>query len=225
MSVTATISDGVARIEIDDGKANALSAARLTAISAALDEARKADAIAVIAGRPGIFSAGFDMKTFARGPAAAREMVAAGVKAIADILGHPRPVATFCTGHAYPMGAFLMLAADLRLGVDGDFRIGMNETAIGIAVPDFALALAKARLSQPASAAIPIARMFSPREAVGAGYLDHVGDEAQMRALLETEIARLKQLSPAAFASTKARNNRSLIADLLGAGLPAELAA
>lgn len=225
MSVRTTISDGVARIEIDDGKVNALSAERLSALSAALDEARKADAIAVIAGRPGIFSAGFDMKTFAQGPAAARAMVAAGVKAIADILGHPRPVATLCTGHAYPMGAFLMLAADLRLGVDGDFRIGLNETAIGIAVPDFALALARVRLSPPASAAIPIARMFSPREAVAAGYLDHVGDEAQMRALLETEIARLKQLSPAAFASTKARNNRSLIADVLGAGLPAELAA
>lgn len=225
MSVKSTISKGVARIEIDDGKANALSAARLSALSAALEEARRENAIAVIAGRPGIFSAGFDMKTFAQGASASREMVLAGVRAIVEILGHPRPVVTFCTGHAYPMGAFLMLAADMRLGIDGDFRIGMNETAIGIAVPEFALTLARARLNPAACASIPAARMYAPREAVAAGYLDFVGVEAEMRVRLETEIANLQQLSPAAFASTKARMNKSLIAAVLNAGVPAELAA
>lgn len=223
MAVTTTISDGVARIAFDDGKVNALSTQRLSALSAALDEARKAEAIALIVGRPGIFSAGFDMKTFAQGPAAAREMLAAGVKAIIDILSHPRPVVTWCAGHAYPMGAFLMLAADMRFGVDGDFRIGMNETAIGLAVPDFALALATARLNPAASAAIPVARMFSPREAVAAGYLDYCGDAADIGARVEREIAALKKLSSAAFASTKARLNAPLIAAVANAGLPAEL--
>ena len=43
-------------------------------------------------------------------------MVRAGAQLVARLLAFPRPVLTVCTGHAYPMGAFLMLAADVRLG-------------------------------------------------------------------------------------------------------------
>ena len=57
-------------------------------------------------------------------------MLQLGARMTEKILGFPKPVVTACSGHAYPMGAFLMLAADLRLGADGDYRIGMNEVAI-----------------------------------------------------------------------------------------------
>ncbi len=225
MTVKTTISGGVARIAIDDGRVNAMTADLLGAISGALAQAREAKAIAVLTGRPGIFSAGFDMKTFAMGPDAARRMVEAGVTAILDILRHPRPVITCAAGHAYPMGAFLMLAADIRFGVDGDYRIGMNETAIKIDVPDFALAIAKSRLTPPAFASIRTARMFSPAEAVSAGYLDFVGDEKEIGMLLEDEISRSLALDPQAFRSTKQRMNADVIAAITTAGAPSELLA
>jgi enoyl-CoA hydratase len=215
-----SLSGGVARIVIDDGKVNAMTASLLSSISDALTEAGEANAVAVISGRRGIFSAGFDRKTFAAGPDASRLMLEAGVKAILDILRYPRPIITCAAGHAYPMGAFLMLAADIRLGVDGDFRIGMNETAIMIDVPEFALAIARSRLTPPAYAAIRTARMFTPNEAVAAGYLDFAGDERAVTARLEREIDAALKLEPGAFKSTKARMNAETIRKLESAGLP-----
>lgn len=63
------------------------------------------------------------------------------------------------------MGAFLMLAADVRFGVAGPWRIGLNETAIGITVPKFAVELARHRLTPPGFARIQSAALFGPEEA------------------------------------------------------------
>jgi enoyl-CoA hydratase len=66
-------------------------------------------------------------------------MVRLGAELAVRVLGFPYPVVTACPGHAYPMGAFLLLASDIRIGADGPYRIGLNEVAIGIPVPTFGL--------------------------------------------------------------------------------------
>ena len=126
MRTTLEIRDGVAWITLDDGKVNAMSCEMLSEIIGCLDEAKAAGGPVVLKGRPGMFSAGFDLKTFTLGPEASRDMVLAGVRLIQTMLAYPRPIVTVCTGHAYPMGAFLMLSADVRFGVTGPWRIGMN---------------------------------------------------------------------------------------------------
>jgi enoyl-CoA hydratase len=100
-----------------------MSFAMLGEIEQRLEQARPAGGPVVIQGRPGIFSAGFDMKTFARGQEAALEMVRAGINLIQAVLRFPRPVVAACTGHAYPMGAFLLLSADVRIGAAGPWKI------------------------------------------------------------------------------------------------------
>ena len=58
--------DGVATITMNDGKVNILSTAMLAEIGEALDRAEQDAAIVVLqSARPGIFSAGFDLKIFA----------------------------------------------------------------------------------------------------------------------------------------------------------------
>ena len=101
MLTTLDIREGVAWITLDDGKVNAMSFAMLSEIARRLDEARAAGGPVVLKGRPGMFSAGFDLKTFARGPEASRDMVLAGVRLIQAMLAYPRPIVTVCTGHAY----------------------------------------------------------------------------------------------------------------------------
>ncbi len=201
------LEDGVARIQMDDGKVNALSAPMIAEIAGALDEAEKAGAVVVLRGREGIFSAGFDLPTFGRGLAATLEMLRAGVGLIERLLGFPRPVLTVCTGHAYPMGAFLMLSADVRLGVAGPWRIGMNEVAIGMTVPKFAIELARHRLTPPGVARIVTAPMFDPETAARHGYLDRVLGAEQVEDAVEEEIARLRALDRAHFVATKQRIN------------------
>ena len=216
------IEDGIARITLDDGKVNAMSAAMIGDIQAALDAAEKAEAVAVIRGREGIFSAGFDLRTFDRGLDATALMLRAGARLIERLLGFPYPVLTVCTGHAYPMGAFVMLSADVRLGVAGPWRIGLNEVAIGMTLPKFAIELARHRLTPPGFARITTAPMFDPEEAVRLGYLDRVVADDALEGAVREEATRLRALDMVHFAATKARiHERALRA--IGAAVEEEI--
>lgn len=205
------IEGGIAWITMDDGKVNALSTDLIGEVGKTLDAAERAGAVAVLSGRPGIFSAGFDLPTFKRGPDATVAMLRAGAELIQRLLAFPYPVLTVCAGHAYPMGAFLMLSADVRLGVAGPWRIGMNEVAIRLTVPKFALELARHRLTPPGFARITSGAMFCPEEAQRLGYLDRVVDAGEIAGAAREEASRLRALDMPSFAATKARiNERAL---------------
>ena len=221
---TLEIEDGIAWVTLDDGKVNAMSMEMMSELEVALDEAEAAGAVTVLAGRTGIFSAGFDMATLGGGLDAARAMVLQGARLIERLLSFPQPVVTACTGHAYPMGAFLMLAADTRFGIPGPFRIGMNETAIGLTIPHFAIELARHRLSPAGLARVTTAAMFDPEEALRLGYLDRVVEADRLRAEVEEEAERLLALDRPSVTATKARVNAPALAAIRSA-IDAELAA
>ncbi len=196
---------------MDDGKVNAMSTGMLEEIDARLDESESAGAVTVLAGREGIFSAGFDLGVFKQGSAEVLGMLRAGAGLIERLLAHPLPVLTACTGHAYPMGAFLMLSADVRFGVCGPYRIGMNETAIGLTVPNFALELARHRLTPPGFALVTTAGMFTPETAAALGYLDQVVSEHDLAEAVMQEAQRVRSLDMPSYAATKARINESAL--------------
>lgn len=199
---------GVARITLDDGKVNAMSLATLEALHSALDRAAADEAVVLLSsGRERIFSAGFDLKVFAGGdPGAVRAMVRSGAELALKLLGHPAPVVAVCSGDAFPMGAFLLLASDIRIGVEGSYRIGLNEVAIGIAVPSFALALARHRLT-PAwlDRTALMGEMFSPPDAVTAGFLDRLVAPADIEAEVARSLDQALRIHRASHAIVKSR--------------------
>ncbi len=111
--VSYALTDGVATIAMDDGKANALSLAMLAAINEAFDRALADEAIVVFTGRPGIFSGGFDLKVLTAGGADAAEMLEQGFLLAIRMLEHPFPVVIACNGHAVAMGSFLLVVGGL----------------------------------------------------------------------------------------------------------------
>jgi enoyl-CoA hydratase len=85
---------------------------------------------------------------------------------------HPQPVIMTCTGHAVAAGALFLLAADYRIGVSGDFKIGLNETSIGLSLPTWGLELTRDRLdNRMLNRATMGAELFSPERAAEVGYL------------------------------------------------------
>ena len=68
----------VAVIHIDDGKANAISHAFIEALTDALERARNEASAVALFGRPGRFSAGFDLSVVNAGGSAAQALVASG---------------------------------------------------------------------------------------------------------------------------------------------------
>ena len=206
--------EGIAWITLDDGKVNAMSTAMLREISARLDEASAAEAVTVVSGREGIFSAGFDLNTLALGGESAQEMLDAGVSLIKQFLTHPYPILGSCTGSAYAMGAFLLLASDLRIGVQGDWKIGMNEVAIGLTLPPFALALARHRLTPAGTSQAITATMFGPEQGQAHGYLDQLVCAADFEATVLARACELHALDMPSFVGTKAAINERVLAEI-----------
>jgi enoyl-CoA hydratase len=115
--------DTIATITIDDGKVNVLSLAVLAELDAALSRAERDDAVVILAGRDGVFSAGFDLPVLRGGGPDAIAMLRAGFELAARLLAFPRPVVIACTGHAVAMGVFLLLGGDYRVGITGPYKI------------------------------------------------------------------------------------------------------
>jgi enoyl-CoA hydratase len=204
--VTYRCEAGVARITMDDGKVNAMSPEMLHDLDAALDRAQSEKAMIVLRSeRKGIFSAGFDLKIFAsKDPVRSLEMVKAGAELALRLTSFPHPTIGVMEGHAFPMGAFLLLACDVRIGTTGKFRIGLNEVAIGISPPRFGIELARSRL-HPAwlSRTVTLGEMFEPEDAVIAGFLDRVVPPAEVDAALGEVVSALKGVNVAMHATSK----------------------
>ncbi len=194
----------VALIGLDDGKANAVSHAFIDALNDGLDRALKDSKAALITGRAGVFSAGFDLKEFDKGPDATTALVNKGANLLLRIFSHPQPVVIGCAGHAVAAGAFMLLAADTRVGVTGDFKIGLNETAIGMTLPMFGLQLADARLSKRHQTAATVqAQLFNPEQAQDAGFLDQVVKADELASTALQTAATLAALPAEAYAANK----------------------
>lgn len=202
--VSCRVSGGIATVEMDDGRVNVLSPSMLSSLDSALDEVAAAGAVAVITGREGVFSAGFDLKVLTAGGHQARSMLRQGFDLALRLLSFPAPVVLACNGHALAMASFLLLSADYRIGADGPFKIGANEVAIGFPVPRAAIEICRQRLA-PAhfSRAVVTAEIYPPARAVVAGFLDEVVPPSELAEAAAAAAARLAELDLAAHARTK----------------------
>jgi enoyl-CoA hydratase len=180
----------------------------------------------VILGRPGKFSAGFDLTTMRAGVGEARDLLRVGAELALRIYTFPVPVVLGVTGHALAMGAIFLLAADTRIGAAGEFKIGLNEVAIGMPVPMFATELASDRLSRRhLTAAVNHARIYDPVGAIDAGYLDEVVSlEDVEQATIDHALLLAGTLTPGGFRQTRT-NLRGEQAERVRAGLASDVAA
>lgn len=194
----------VALITLDDGKANALSKSLIADLRAAITaaEADPSCIAAVVAGREGRFCAGFDLSVVQGADAAAiTDLVADGGDLVRHIYGATIPVVAACTGHALAGGALMLLSADIRVGSDGPFKVGLNEVAIGMTLPDWAYTMARERLSKRhLQRSLTNARLTDPAGAVDVGFLDRVVAPEEVVAAAIDEAAALAALDPKAYA-------------------------
>lgn len=193
-------------VEMNDGKANALSEAMIDAVLAGLTRAEKEASALVLAGREGRFCAGFDLRVMMSGPEQAKALLGRGAELLLLLYGAQVPLVIACTGHALAGGALVVLTGDLRIAAAGAFRIGLNEVSIGMPVPLLAMELARDRLTPTAlTKATLLAQVHNPDEALAAGYVDEVvpPDQVLPRALAEAE--RLGALGSMPFRATKQR--------------------
>ena len=177
-AVTTEIRDRIAITTIDNGKANVLSPDVVAGLDAALTAAEsggEAVGAMVITGTPGFLSGGFDLSVMMSSLEAAGALVSAGGSFFTRCFASEIPVIGACTGHAVAAGALLLLGCDERIGADGNYKLGLIETAKGMVLPRWAVELAEERLSRRHFQVATVgARMYSPSDARDAGFLDEV---------------------------------------------------
>lgn len=200
-------------LTMDDGKANALSEVMITSLLEALTRAEKEASAVVLLGRTDRFCAGFDLKVMTAGAEGVRKLFLHGAELLVRLCGLPMPLVIGCSGHAMAGGAQVLLTGDVRIGAAGPYRIGLNETTIGMPLPILGVEFARARLAPTELFRATLgAQIYTPEDAVKAGYLDETRPAAEVRGRAMEEAEKLGALSRPAYAATKQRLRGAMLA-------------
>ncbi|MNP92976.1 putative enoyl-CoA hydratase [compost metagenome] len=206
------LEDGIATLTLSNGKVNAISPDVIAEFNAALDRAVADRAVVIITGQPGILSGGYDLKVMTAGPREAVALVTSGSTLARRLLSHPFPVIVACPGHAVAKGAFLLLSADYRIGVDGPFSIGLNEVQIGMTMHHAGIEIARDRLNKVAlQRSVVNGEMFNPQGAVAAGFLDVVVSPEELQGAALAAARQLKKINMTAHKNTKLKVRKALL--------------
>ncbi len=224
-TITYAPRDHVAVIQLDDGKVNAMAMPFFDGLNAALDraEAEKPGAI-VITGRPGYFSAGLNLKVLPTlAPDDLRTTLQAFGHTMLRVFTFPIPTVAAVTGHAIAGGAMLMYACDRRYVADGPFKLHLNEVAIGLNLPTWAIVISeKAIPPRWHTEALLHAHAYTPDEAHEKGMLDGVTPPGELLTVALDAATPLAALDPTGYATTKQRQ-RAMVVRWATELIPAEM--
>jgi len=214
MAFNATIENDISVITFDDGKVNAVGFTLIEQFNNALDDAEKNAKAVVLYGGEGRFCGGFDLTVMKDDDKQKQhDLVQQGADLIVRLYSFPLPVIIAAEGHSIALGAIFLMAADLRIGKDGDTKYGLNETAIGMVLPSFGMELAKARLAPTKlTEALLFSRIYQGNDAVEAGFLDAVVPQEQVLKTAMKYAEQLKMLPSHAFAESKKQLRKSTLA-------------
>ncbi len=198
---------GVRLLILDRPPANAIDEELLRDLGAALEQARADDAVraVVLTGSGPFFSAGFDLRAPRRDAAATRELGRLYRDTHLALLTLPKPTVAMVHGHAIAGGLVLALACDYRLGLDGDYKIGLNEVAIGASFPRVALEIVRLRLTHARASELMLgASLYSASQAVRLGVVDELLGADVLESTVLRRAARMGAFPREAYAHTKA---------------------
>lgn len=203
---TDDLDGGVRRLTLDRPPANAIDETLLTDLSAALDGAADDDGVraVVLAGAGTCFSAGFDLRAPRRDAAAAARLRHLYRDAHLRLLALPKPTVALVDGHAIAGGLILVLACDYRLGVTGDWTLGLNEVAIGASFPRAAFEIVRLRLPHARASELMLgAAIYPSSQATRLGVVDELLPADTGAASILRRATRLGTYPREAFAHAK----------------------
>jgi enoyl-CoA hydratase len=213
--VSYEIEDGIATLTLNNGKVNALSPAMFDALNDAFDRAEQDRAVIILTGQPGILSGGYDLKVMTSSPENAIALVTTGSTFTRRMLAHPFPIIVACPGHAIAKGAFLLLSADYRIGVEGPFNIGLNEVLIGMTMHHSGIEVARDRLTKPAfQRSVINGEIFNPHDALDAGFIDKIVPAAELLDVAKAIAQQMKKINMTAHKNTKLKARKTLLETL-----------
>jgi enoyl-CoA hydratase len=198
---------GVRVLTLDRPPANAITVELLDDLSAALEAAGDDDSVraVVVTGAGRFFSGGLDLSQATTGAPAVGVPLEKYRDSHVALLSFPKPTVGMLNGHAIAGGLVILLACDYHLGVEGDYKIGLNEVAIGASFPKAAFEIVRLRLThQRASELLLGAGLYPVSEALRLGVVDELLPASTFESTVLRRAARLGSYPKEAYAHTKA---------------------
>ena len=130
--------DNIHELRLARPPVNALDPTLVHALRTAVESAPSDGARGIVlSGREGLFSAGLDVPALLQLKRGDFRLFWSDFFGLCGALARsPIPIVAAITGHAPAGGAVLAIMCDYRVMAEGPFRIGLNETQVGLAVPD-----------------------------------------------------------------------------------------
>jgi enoyl-CoA hydratase len=183
--------DDIRLIRLECGKANAIDERLLETLQRELEKALDDGArAAVVTGYDRYFSAGLNMTGLPDSREGMFRFAERFDDALLYLLRFPLPLVAAVNGHAVAGGCVLLSTFDLRIGAEGNHRIGVTEVELGVAFPAAALGVVRNAVHPSWITDVILgARLLSPDEARSAGLLHEVtpADDLIPRALAQAE--------------------------------------
>jgi 3,2-trans-enoyl-CoA isomerase len=126
----------VREIRLTRPPVNAINLELANLLTQAVREAATECGAVVISGREGLFSAGLDVVELIQlDRDGMYEFWSAFFELLETVACSTIPVAAAITGHSPAGGAVICLVCDYRVMSSGEYRIGLNETKVGLIIP------------------------------------------------------------------------------------------
>ncbi len=198
---------GVRVLTLERPPANAIEEKLLVALRGAVEAAMGDHGVRalVITGAGTFFCGGFDLAAPARDAAATRKLNELYRDTHLLLLESPKPTVAMVNGHAIAGGLVLALACDYRVALEGSYRVGLNEVAIGASYPKVALEIVRLRLSHAQASELLLgAALYPCREIIRLGIVEQVLPAETFAATVLSRAVRLGTFPREAYAHTKA---------------------
>jgi enoyl-CoA hydratase/carnithine racemase len=198
---------GVRLLTLDRPPANAIDEELLGDLGTALTAAKHDDSVRalILTGAGRFLSGGFDLVVPRRDDAAARRIAELYRDTHLALLELPKPTIAMVQGHAIAGGTVLALACDYRLGLDADYKVGLNEVAIGASFPRVALEIVRLRLTHARAAELLLgAALYPASQAVRLGIVDELLPADKLESTVLRRAARMGAFPRESYAHTKA---------------------
>jgi len=203
----------VLELRLERPPANALSPELIATLERAVRTAPARGARGlVLSGRAGMFSAGLDVPIFlGLDRAGARAAWRGFLDLMQALVECPVPLACALTGHAPAGGCVLALCSHWRVLAHGPFKIGLNEVAVGVRVPEPIWAVARHAVgARAAERMCTTSELFEAEAALRLGLVDELAAPEEVvpraRRWIEGQLA----LPPATLRNTRALVRREL---------------
>ncbi|MFN3658761.1 MAG: enoyl-CoA hydratase/isomerase family protein [Pseudolabrys sp.] len=219
---------GIAVLTLSHGKANALDIDFCKALAARFADLKSYDdaKAVVLTGRGRIFSAGVDLKKLSEGGAPyIREFLPALHALYEAVFFHPKPVVAAINGHAIAGGCVLAACADRRIMAREGGRIGVTELLVGVPFPAMAFEVVRAAVPPRYLSEFTLTgATYDTDAALRQGWIDEVAEPADLIDDALSVARELAEISPVAFAQTKAQIRQPAAERLAASGKETEKA-